>query len=121
MRQVAKLMGWRVVGKNPSPWYTLRSTREVFDAFAEEEGLPRHCLPNHDMLRRCGRKDMVKGAEEWGGLEELAELLEYKVQKGFKIRILLQWKWQCQMLGIEGYQVHVNRSMFQSDNDGQCI
>ena len=33
------------------------------------------------MLKRVARKDMIKGAEEWGGLEELAELLEYQVQQ----------------------------------------
>lgn len=90
VRQVAKLMGWRVVGKNSSPWYDLRSTREVFDAFAEAEGLPKQLLPNLEMLQRVGRKDMIKGAEEWGGLEELAELLEYKVCcKSFLLQLQL--------------------------------
>ena len=79
VRQVAKRMGWRVVGKNPSPWYDLRSTQEVFDGFAGEEGLPKRSLPSLEMLKRIGRKDMIKGAEEWGGMEELAELLEYQV------------------------------------------
>lgn len=75
------MMGWRVVGKNPSLWYDLKSTQEVFDAFAEEEGLPKSWLPNLEMLKRVGRKDMIKGAEEWGGIEELAELLEYQVRR----------------------------------------
>lgn len=79
VRQVARTMGWRVVGKNPSPWYDLKSTREAFDAFAEKEGLLEKQLPNLDMLKRCSRRDMIKGAEEWGGLDELAELLDYKV------------------------------------------
>lgn len=72
-------MGWQVVGRNSSPWFDLESTQEVFDAFAKEEGLPARCLPNLDMLKRTERKDMLKGAAEWGGLEELAELLEYQV------------------------------------------
>ena len=74
-------MGWRVIGRSPSPWYDLQSTREVFDAFAEEEGLPQGSLPNLEMLRRLGRKELIKGSEEWGGIEELAELLEYQVRR----------------------------------------
>lgn len=73
-------MGWSIKGRKPSPWFDLDSTREAFDAFAREEGLAKHFLPNRDMLIRLARKDMLKGADEWGGIEELAELLEYQVR-----------------------------------------
>jgi len=78
---VADRMGWlsQTPVREVSPWVDLDSTREAFDSFAAAEGLPQEVLPSLGMLRRAGRKDMIHGAEQWGGLEELGELLEYQV------------------------------------------
>ena len=95
-------MGWHVARMTSTPWYDLASTREVFDTFCEEEGLPKNSLPNLPMLRRSGRKDLIKGAEEWGGIQELAELLEYQVYplytSGSTTMSVFPWKGR---LGLE--------------------
>jgi hypothetical protein len=78
-------MGWvsETPVKKVSLWVDLDSTRKAFDAFVEAEGLPREVLPSLGMMQRAGRPDMIDGADEWGGLQELGELLEYEVRPSF--------------------------------------
>ena len=77
---VAARLGWEMGYKVKTAWSSLEATQQAFARFAGKEGLPQHTLPSLQTLQRARRKDLITAAEEWGGVEGLAELLECQVR-----------------------------------------
>lgn len=63
------------------------------------------------MLQRAGRRDMIHGAEQWGGLEELGELLEYQV------RLLLYGLLLCRLHGWGRDKMQQTRAGEEQEKD----
>ena len=78
--EVAARLGWEMGYKVKTAWSSLEATQRAFAVFAAREGLPPHTLPSLQALQRARRKDLITAAEEWGGIQGLAELLEYQVR-----------------------------------------
>ena len=52
--------------------------REI-DMFCQEHDLPKGIVPSLAEFRRANRFDLKHAVERWGGLREVADLLEYEV------------------------------------------
>lgn len=77
---VSKRLGWETDYRPRAQQLTLDGVREAFDGFAAAQGLPVGSLAGEAALLHAGRRDLIKEAKNWGGLEALAELFEYEVR-----------------------------------------
>ena len=69
-----------VQGRKPKGyWDRLVNVRREIDTFCKEHALPEGIVPLLQDFRRANRFDLTHAVERWGGLKELADLLEYEV------------------------------------------
>lgn len=61
---------------------SLETVKQEFENFAEQEALPVFCLPCEEIMSRCNRQDLIRMAKSWGGIQDLSELLGYRVASG---------------------------------------
>ena len=67
-------------GRKPKGyWDRLVNVRREIDTFCKEHALPEGIVPLLQDFRRANRFDLTHAVERWGGLKELADLLEYEV------------------------------------------
>ena len=68
-----------VQGRKPKGyWDRLVNVRREIDTFCKEHNLPEGIVPLLQDFRRANRFDLTHAVERWGGLKELADLLEYE-------------------------------------------
>ena len=68
-----------VQGRKPKGyWDRLVNVRKEIDTFCKEHALPEGIVPLLQDFRRANRFDLTHAVERWGGLKELADLLEYE-------------------------------------------
>ena len=68
-----------VQGRKPKGyWDRLVNVRREIDTFCKEHALPEGIVPLLQDFRRANRFDLTHAVERWGGLKELADLLEYE-------------------------------------------
>ena len=66
-------------GRKPKGyWDRLVNVRKEIDTFCREHALPEGIVPLLQDFRRANRFDLTHAVERWGGLKELADLLEYE-------------------------------------------
>ncbi|CAL8464995.1 g4530 [Coccomyxa elongata] len=79
---VAKRMGWNLAYKGKKPrgyWDKLANVQKEIDLFNKQQGLPPGIMPLKMDFVRANRYDLSHAVERWGGLYDLAELLDYQV------------------------------------------
>ena len=66
-------------GRKPKGyWDRLVNVQREIDTFCREHNLPEGIVPLLQDFRRANRFDLTHAVERWGGLKELADLLEYE-------------------------------------------
>lgn len=65
--------------------------REIAE-FCEQEGLPPRIMPLKMDFVRANRYDLAHVVERWGGLSDLAELLEYQVHSLLSLSSILSFR-----------------------------
>ena len=67
-------------GRKPNGyWDRLANVQKEIDTFCAEHDLPEGIVPSLAEFRRANRFDLKHAVERWGGLREVADLLEYEV------------------------------------------
>lgn len=76
---VAAELGWDApVQKKPRGyWDDILNLKVEIDAFIAESGLPPGRMPAKTDFVRAGRYDMARAVERWGGIQEVADALNY--------------------------------------------
>ncbi len=69
---------WRQAKAPRGYWDKLKNVEREIAEFCEQEGLPPRIMPLKMDFVRANRYDLAHVVERWGGLSELAELLEYQ-------------------------------------------
>ena len=70
----------RVQGRKPKGyWDRLANVQREIDNFCRDHNLPQGIVPLLQDFRRANRFDLTHAVERWGGLRELADMLEYEV------------------------------------------
>lgn len=66
-------------GKKPRGyWDKLANVQKEIDSFNKQQGLPLGIMPLKMDFVRANRYDLSHAVERWGGLYDLAELLDYQ-------------------------------------------
>lgn len=66
-------------GKKPRGyWDKLANVQREIEEFCEQQGLPPGIMPLKMDFVRANRYDLSHAIERWGGLYDLAELLDYQ-------------------------------------------
>lgn len=69
-----------VQGRKPKGyWDRLANVQREIDDFCRDHNLPQGIVPLLQDFRRANRFDLTHAVERWGGLRELADMLEYEV------------------------------------------
>lgn len=69
-----------VQGRKPKGyWDRLANVQKEIDKFCREHALPQGIVPLLQDFRRANRFDLTHAVERWGGLKELADMLNYEV------------------------------------------
>eukprot|EP00884_Botryococcus_braunii_P019685 jgi/Botrbrau1/63/Bobra.0022s0056.1 len=78
---VAAALGWDAPSrKKPKGyWDEIENLRDEIDAFIAEAGLPPGRMPAKTDFVRAGRYDMARAIERWGGIQEVADALQYQL------------------------------------------
>ena len=58
---------------------SLALIEEKLESFNREKSLPECTVPTAELLKTSQRLDLIRLAKSWGGLEELAQLLGFRV------------------------------------------
>jgi hypothetical protein len=79
-------------GKKPRGyWDRLANVKAEVDGFCAAQQLPPAAMPPKAELVRAGRYDLSHAVERWGGLYQLAELLDYQVGAPSLVSYSFQW------------------------------
>lgn len=93
----------RVQGRKPKGyWDRLVNVRREIDTFCKEHALPEGIVPLLQDFRRAERFDLTHAVERWGGLKELADLLEYEASFCLRAFRSIAW-WPKRRSGSQQY------------------
>jgi hypothetical protein len=79
--RVAAVLGWDTAAqKKPRGyWDDIENLQVEIDTFIEEAGLPPRQMPAKTEFVRAGRYDLARAIERWGGVQDVADALEYQI------------------------------------------
>lgn len=96
----------RVQGRKPNGyWDRLANVQKEIDMFCNERDLPNGIVPSLAEFRRANRFDLKHAVERWGGLREVADLLEYDVRHtslSCPTPVADSWCMPALLLGLQG-------------------